>query len=500
MTMKYLTASLLISFCSASVIAQNDAGPPGSAMTLERLKEKSSDQREKRSPILEVSPAAEPVPALKYRLRPTVWEQKPLSAMLHYMRINTNLLDRGQQSWQKYETEDWLTKNHQNGPSPEQLAEAMKSLESVFEQVHELALAEDFSWDHRLRDLEGSAVYQYLLPDVQQARRLARFLILRVRHQLNQNDLDGAVQTAGDGLRLAEFVNNGEFAIQQLVAIAIAAITSEEMILEIIQHPDSPNLYWALAALPRPFVQVNDSIQWEFHAIFQVLPMLQEAKTAVWTEDQAQAVWMQMMDSLKATGALTDNRFVNTAMRLTALGVTQAKPARNHLQSHGFTEERLAQMPDLQCVLADASLEITRMSDEMMKGVLLPDPISGTFREKAEQRFQEWATTTPPTVGSIIGAKLMPAAMQVKKAERRTHMRFNRLMTLEAIRMHVAEHNGELPKSLDNLSPVPAMPDPYTGEHFEYQLEEEGHDQVIVLEAAGPTNYLPLKELRFRFR
>jgi len=498
--MKYLTSFLLLSLCSASAIAQDDAGPPGSAMTLEKLKVQSSDHRARRAPILEVSPATEPVPALKYRLRPAVWEQKPLSAMLHYMRINTNLLDRGQQSWQKYETEDWLTKNHQNGPSPEQLAEAMESLESVFQQVHELALAEDFSWDHRLRDLQGPAVYQYLLPDVQQARRLARFLILRVRHQLNQNDLDGAVQSAGDGIRLAEFVNNGEFAIQQLVAIAIASITSDEMILEIIQHPDSPNLYWALAALPRPFVQVNDSIQWEFHAIFQVLPMLQEAKSEVWTEEQAQAVWMQMMDSLKATGALTDNRFSNTAIRLTTLGVTQANPARNRLRSQGFSDERLAQMPDLQCVLADASLEIARATGDMMKGLLLPNDISGKLREQAERQYQEWGNTTAPTVGSIIGKQLTPAAMQVKRAERRTHMRFNRLMTLEAIRMHVAEHGGQLPKTLDDLSPVLAMPDPYTGEHFEYRLESDDDGQVVVLEAAGPTSHLFLRELRFRFR
>jgi hypothetical protein len=88
--------------------------------------------------------------------------------------------------------------------------------------------------------------------------------------------------------------------------------------------------------------------------------------------------------------------------------------------------------------------------------------------------------------------------MQVKEAERRTHMRFNRLMTLESLRMHVAEHDGQLPKTLDDLSPVPAMPDPYTGEHFNYRLEADNDGQVLVLEAAGPTNYLPLKELRFR--
>jgi len=504
--MKSLIACLLISLCGASAIAEAEDRPLGSAMTLEQLTGKASNRRTERPPILErppimnVSPAAEPVPALKYRFRPASWEKTPTSAMLHYMRANTNLLDRGQRSWQQYETEAWLMKNHPNGPSPEQLAGAIDSLESVFEQIHELALAEDFSWDHRLRDLQGPAVYQYLLPDVQQVRRLARFLILRVRHKLNQNDLNGAIQSAGDGIRLAEFVNNGEFAIQQLVAIAIASITSDEIILEVIQHPDSPNLYWALAAIPRPIVRVTESMHWEFHAIHQVLPMLREAETEEWTEQQAQSAWSKMIENLKATGALTDSAFVDSAISLTARGVTQGKPARNRLRSMGFSDERLAQMPDLQCVLADASLEITRMTDDMMKGLLLPNAISSGLRLQAEQRYQNWRRATPPSVGALVGRPLTPVTRQVKEAERRAHMRFNRLMTLEAMRMHAAEHNGQLPKTLDELSPVPAMPDPYTGEHFDYRLESDDNGQVVVLEAAGPTSHLFLRELRFRFR
>jgi hypothetical protein len=213
---KYLTAYLLISLCGAAATAQNDDSPPGSAMTLEQLKANSSAQRTKRSSILEVSPAAEPVPALKYRFRPAIWEKKPTRALLHYMRANTDLLERAQGSWQKYETDAWLEKEHPEAPSPEQLAEAVGWLESVFSEIHQLALPEDFSWDHRLRDLRGPDVYQYRLPDVQQARRFAHFLNMRVRHQLNQDDIEGAIESIHDGLRLAEFVSEDEFAIQQL--------------------------------------------------------------------------------------------------------------------------------------------------------------------------------------------------------------------------------------------------------------------------------------------
>ena len=72
-------------------------------------------------------------------------------------------------------------------------------------------------------------------------------------------------------------------------------------------------------------------------------------------------------------------------------------------------------------------------------------------------------------------------------------------MTLEAFRMHVATHNGELPESLDALSPVPAMPDPYTNKPLGYKIETSGDVKTVVLTAAGPLNYKPLQELRVQF-
>lgn len=497
--MKRATVWLCVFLCGLSTVADAQDRDLGSSMTLEQLKTQTTDRRERRPPVLTVSPAAEPRPALKYRFQPTIWEKRPANAMMHYMRVNTILLDHPQESWQKYESDVWQEKDHPDAPTAAELAEAVQQLDSVFAEIHQLALSEDADWDHRIRELQGPEVYQYLLPDVQQTRRLARFLNLRVRDQLNRDDIEGAIGSIRDGLQLARFVSNDELIIQQLVGIAIAAIMSER-ISELIQHPDCPNLYWALATLPRPLVSNSDSLQWELHAIHQVLPMLSEAETEVWTEDESLQAWSTMIESLHAVGALNDSNLSGSAVTLTAMGMTQGHAARERLRSHGFSGRRLAQMPDVQCVLADASLEIAQMTDDIAKALLLPYTISEAVRRQSQDDYRQWVRSAKPSVASLIGRHLMPAARNIKEAELRTHLRFNRLMTLEALRMHAAEHDGQLPDTLNDLSPVPAMRDPYTGRHFDYRTESDDDGTVIVLEAAGPTTWRPLRELRFRLR
>jgi len=53
-------------------------------------------------------------------------------------------------------------------------------------------------------------------------------------------------------------------------------------------------------------------------------------------------------------------------------------------------------------------------------------------------------------------------------------------MTLEAIRMHVAEH-GSPPASLDDLLSVPALPNPFDGRQFAYKSIEEASAWSIQL-------------------
>ena len=112
-------------------------------------------------------------------------------------------------------------------PGDHELAVAVEALQHVYAELHELAMSEDQTWDHRIRDLHGPSVYSYLLPDVQEVRVMARLLRLKIEHQLRQRDFEGALSAISDTVRLAEFVGQGETLIQKLVGIAIAAIVRD---------------------------------------------------------------------------------------------------------------------------------------------------------------------------------------------------------------------------------------------------------------------------------
>ena len=63
--------------------------------------------------------------------------------------------------------------------------------------------------------------------------------------------------------------------------------------------------------------------------------------------------------------------------------------------------------------------------------------------------------------------QILPAFDSVTAAELRGIQKHNLLQTLEALRMH-AKQTGELPETIENLRPVPALRDPVTQRNFSY--------------------------------
>ncbi|MCA9008931.1 MAG: hypothetical protein KDB01_04245 [Planctomycetaceae bacterium] len=468
-----------------------DDGARGSTMTLQELQQAQKKSEEIAEP-LRIHAAGEPSPALKYRLYPARWELQPGSAVLHYTRAQILFLQLPKETqiqWQMWYGED-------KTPTDDELANAVVSLQQIFNELHNLAQSEDLTWDHRIRDLRGPEVYAYLLPDVQEARSMARLLRLKIKHQLKQKDFDGAISAISDGMRLAEFVGQGETVIQKLVGIAIMAMM-RECIVETISTAGSPNLYWALASVPQPLIDMREAVLWELGNIQNVLPALKEAETANWSDAEAAKKWTSLVADLGTLGAGDQVDGISVQLVLAIAGVMHVDAARERLLTRGVSEERLAKMPVLQIVLLDASQELKNFGDELGKGHLLPASISKSLLERENGEYEDWIRQHRTTsVGAAIGGLLFPAVRQARTAETRTLMNHNRLMTLEAIRMHAAEHSGELPKSLAELNPAPAMPDPTSGQGFEYSIESTDEQKTIVLKAAEPLNWKQNQEFR----
>ena len=493
----FLSTSLTVLILQVPIYADDQLG---STMTLDQLQAGAAVVQGKESiPIYSVQPAAEVVPALKYRIYPAKWELKPGSALLHLNRALIHWLNVPRKQRIEWQSSEWLDgKGDGKKPSQQEMEDVVQQLNFLFDELHNLAMSEDFQWDHRLRDVKGPDVYTYLLADIQEVRALARMLNLHIRVQLENRNFDGAITSISDGIRLSEFVGQGETLIQKLVGIAIQNMMREQL-TELIATPGAPNLYWAMAAIPRPLNGIRDSVMWELGNVTRVLPALAAAENETWSKDQATRRWMSVVEDLEMLTGATGSNSMAARTAIAIVGATQADTAKKYLIANGMNQDRVDQMSELQAVLIQTARELRVLGDDLGKAHLLPSVAARKLADRQQQIFDDYIQQNRlNSLSATIAGLLYPAVLQAAEAETRTEMGFHRLMTVEAIRMYVSE-NGVVPNSLDKLQLAPAFPDPYTGAEFEYSVEESDKGPIVTLKAAGPTNYPPLMELRIRF-
>lgn len=113
---------------------------------------------------------------------------------------------------------------------------------------------------------------------------------------------------------------------------------------------------------------------------------------------------------------------------------------------------------------------VRRIQDDFAKWALLPRTASEDYWREGEESLQMNGSVSEPA--TILLNLLMPAMQAAQSAGTRTEQSVAFLATIEAIRMHAAEH-GQLPASLENLQPVPALRDPATGAMFTYERTSE---------------------------
>ena len=125
-------------------------------------------------------------------------------------------------------------------------------------------------WHQLRRDSVGT-----LLPNLQPMRRLAIVIKVQARNELARGEVLAATRTLRIGFALARTVRTHPTAIAYLVGTAIGSIALDT-VQELQSHPGCPNLYWALAELPRPFLDLRLPTQGEITITEQFRPLIDE--------------------------------------------------------------------------------------------------------------------------------------------------------------------------------------------------------------------------------
>ena len=198
-----------------------------------------------------IYPAATPTPALKYHLLTPFLERTPGNAALLYCKAILILEGDVNNRKRLDPVANWLTMPLNSLPRDE-VRRTLDSFGSVLNQVEAAARREQCDWDAPLR--QGNII-SLLLPELQQARSIARLIALRARLQMAERDYTKAVASLQVGYGIARHFADEPLLISSLVGMMIVRMMDEQ-VLTLIQQPNAPNLYWSLAALPRPVIDL----------------------------------------------------------------------------------------------------------------------------------------------------------------------------------------------------------------------------------------------------
>ncbi len=417
-----------------------------------------------RPPVkLTLHPASEPRPALQYQLLPKFLERIPGNAAVYYGKVtaeqrpffsNQEKLDKIEQ-WRKAPMEELRHDDVQL---------RLGTIEYFLDQA---TRCEYCDWQLPIRE---TLFYTILLPELQQTRQFGRIIGTKARIHVARGEFEEAIRALRIGYALGQDAAEGETLVNALVGMAICNIMSDQ-VLEFVQQPDAPNLYWALTKLPRPLIDIREATEAEMHAIELSFPEVRDWENATGTAAQ----WSERLHTFyhKLAEMSGDSKMKANAQRamVTASSIRGYPMAKRALIERGLSPEIAEAMPVGQIILLYTMQTYRDLRDDLFKWFSVPYP---EFRERTDAAMTELRRSVIERREIVpVAGVFLPAVQASRTAVVRNDRQIAVLRVIEAIRMYAADHDGQLPRALSNVTKVPVPGDPLTGKPFDYRVDGE---------------------------
>ena len=487
--MKYRKLSLAFAawlFCFAAAHAE----------IFKEVEDKETDGKHLYEACLTLHPAPEMVPAMKYRLLTEPAYLVNRDANIHYLKAGGFFLSFGAQKElrKKYnETEKYEESENPKerckyignwcGADPDDLPleEVKKTLKLLGFQEQELEEAAKCRFaDFGHKDVFAMEdPFRYLLPEVQSMRELARWQAVRCKVAIREGRLDDAIEILRQQYMMSMHLEQDVFIVSYLVGIAIGGIADEDL-LYLIQEPNCPSLYWALAAIPRPMSDPQLTTFSEKRMCSSYFPYHEKLRDP--NSHFSEEFWPMYADEFtqKTLSALFayhgppssgNKKIAKRSRAATTAYVILAYPkAKRYLiEDLKLDRQKVESFPPVRVVAMATSFAFEDLFDLNAKATLLPPQQSMALRGEIDRKNKD----SLKRIGLLAALPntFACAFLAYHNAVIRQEQNFNISQTLEALRIHAYNHDGKLPESLENMYP-PAMKDPFTGKHFPYRLED----------------------------
>jgi hypothetical protein len=438
---------------------------------------------------LTVTPAREPVPALKYRLLARDIDLKPGNSAPYYYRAQLNLRTTMKNIRDKFDEEKvlvlWYGTDEDATPIAKLPVDKVREASRMFDPIYDQNLKpafdlRDCDWQLNLEDMRGPDIVFLHLDEFQNCREISRMMMLRTRLAVAERRYDDAVELMRQNYRLGTDVAKLPFLVCGLIGIAIDRMTNTTAV-ELIANPDSPNLYWALTEMPEPLIDLRPATRFEINFGPRMFPFIHNSETT----DHSPQEWNRLLtqsfrDLQKAGGAglmfgaaSTEGGDVGAGLAATVVGLLGYSHAKHVLVAQGMDRDRVEKMAVGQVIAIYTERTYRRFADDSEKVSLVPYSQMDKAADALDKRLSAASPTGSSEEREVIPivSLLLPAMQAARKAQVRLDRDVAALRVIEAIRMYAASHDGRLPARLEDINEVPVPVNPATGKPFAYRLQ-----------------------------
>ena len=310
-----------------------------------------------------VTPAAEPVPALKHRFTIPLHKRRPGNAATHYLRslgesngpgIRWRRLD------ERYGEEiyDWYDYAFPTEKIP---MEDFREVTSAFEDyvdnyIRDATSCRRCDWGLEEMDLRGMETIAYLLPDAQESRSASRGLAALSRLATMESRHDDALEYIGMNYQLGQDISKQRFLVCALIGMAEVGMANKSVI-ELIGSPNSPNMYWALSELPSPIIDMREAMNLEMSMGLRIFPVLLDVEERNHTPEEWSRLFTEAIQGLDENLELLGNSRLPKQKILAQLGATGISmvvypSAKQRLIESGMSESEVEAMAVAQVLLS----------------------------------------------------------------------------------------------------------------------------------------------------
>lgn len=429
---------------------------------------------------LDVTLRSEPQPALRYRFIDDDYDLKDWNAAIFYLRAfgyldreveRNKLIEYWNKAFQDVKGQNkqaaptaWLEMR----PSELPLEEVKKFLALTEFQVPDLKEAQkckSMNFDRHIHDLQSPA--SLALPEIKRFRSVSRDQRLRFRVAIAENRLDDAMTILRQQFAMVRHLSEDYVLISNLVGMSVAHLALDDT-LHLIEHPKSPNLYWALATLPNPLVSTKNSIGFERRFLLEEIKPLKEVDLA----PHDAAFWNDIIERIAASlsGSEIEGWPRGNVQELKAHLIKVIANSRPQATAYlhdveGIASDQLDKLDDNHLGILALVRFYKNRADQFAKWTFIPH-----WQRVQNPAYTDFlASEDAKTIGELtnVSIQFIAGLQPIYNAEVQIAQKIALLQAIEALRMHAADHDGKLPESL-NDTPVPVPVDPANGQPFQY--------------------------------